>query len=321
MNEPTTVVTRRWHLPLHLFALLALLGVPAQLRAQTRVTGRATAAGTSQPIADVVVRVVGTQVATRTNNEGRFTLTAPSESGRLAFSRLGFNPLEAPYTGTTPVDVTLTAAATKLEEIVTVGYGEKVRATATESVAQVSGEELRQVPSASPEAALGGRAAGVQVTTESGAPGAASAVRIRGVGTVGNTQPLFVVDGLPVGRANSSNGSPLQTINPEDIESISVLKDASAAAVYGVQAANGVVLIQTRRGHAKTPTIEYSGYYGVQNFPKTHSMLNTQQWFDYGQESFDNYNTQFGYTPTQNEARKYTAWLLQNKPSLLARNT
>jgi len=321
MNEPTTIVTRRWHLPLQLLALLALLVLPAQLHAQTRVTGRAIATGTNQPVADVVVRVVGTQVATRTNNEGRFTLTAPAESGRLAFSRLGFNPLEAPYTGTTPVDVTLTAAATKLEEIVTVGYGEKVRATATESVAQVSGEELRQVPSASPEAALGGRAAGVQVTTESGAPGAASAVRIRGVGTVGNTQPLFVVDGLPVGRANSSNGSPLQTINPEDIESISVLKDASAAAVYGVQAANGVVLIQTRRGRAKTPTVEYSGYYGVQNFPKTYSMLNSQQWYDFAQESFTNYNTQFGYAPTSNDARKFTPWFISNWPTISQRNT
>jgi len=321
MNEPTTVVTRRWHPPLHLLALFALLVLPAQLHAQTRVTGRAIAAGTSQPIADVVVRVVGTQVATRTNNEGRFTLTAPSESGRLAFSRLGFNPLEAPYTGTTPVDVTLTAAATKLEEIVTVGYGEKIRATATESVAQVTGEDLRAVPAASPEAALGGRAAGVQVTTESGAPGAAVSVRVRGVGTVGNTQPLFVVDGLPVGRANSPNGSPLQTINPEDIESISVLKDASAAAVYGVQAANGVVLIQTKRGRAKTPTIEYSGYYGVQNFPKKYSMLNPQQWYDFGQESFDNYNAQFGYAPTSTDARKFTPWLVSNWATVSQRNT
>ena len=321
MNEPTTVVTRRWLLPLQLLALFALILLPAQVHAQTRVTGRVVAEGTSQPIADVVVNVVGTQVATRTNNEGRFALTAPAASGTLAFSRLGYGRREVPYSGTTPVDVTLTQAATRLEEVVTVGYGEKIRATATESVAQVTGEDLRAVPAASPEAALGGRAAGVQVTTESGAPGAAVSVRVRGVGTVGNTQPLFVVDGLPVGRANSPNGSPLQTINPEDIESISVLKDASAAAVYGVQAANGVVLIQTKRGRARTPTIEYSGYYGIQNFPKTYSMLNPQQWYEFGQESFDNYNAQFGYDPSSTEARKYTPWLVSNWATVSQRNT
>jgi TonB-dependent starch-binding outer membrane protein SusC len=321
MNEPTTAVARRWLLPLHLLALFAFLLLPAQLHAQTRVTGRVTAQGTNQPIADVVVGVAGTQVATRTNNDGRFTLTAPAAQGTLVFTRLGFNRREAAYTGTTPVDVTLVAAATKLEEVVVVGYGEKIRATATESVAQVSGEDLRRVPAASPEAALGGRAPGVQVTNESGAPGAPVAVRIRGVGTVGNTQPLFVIDGLPVGRANNSVESPLSTINPDDIESISVLKDASAAAVYGVQAANGVVLIQTRRGRAKTPTVEYNGYYGVQNFPKTYQMLNPQQWYDFGQESFTNYNTQFGYAPTSTDARKFTPWLISNWSTISQQNT
>src|SRR5215207_11271594 len=103
MNEPTSVVTRRWHMPLLLLALFTLFILPAQAQAQTRVTGRVTAAGTSQPIADVVVGVVGTQVATRTNNEGRFTLTAPAPAGTLAFSRLGFNRREAAYTGTAPV--------------------------------------------------------------------------------------------------------------------------------------------------------------------------------------------------------------------------
>jgi TonB-dependent starch-binding outer membrane protein SusC len=208
-----------------------------------------------------------------------------------------------------------------VEGVVVVGYGEKVRATLTESVGTISREEIRQVPVASPEVALQGRVSGIHVQSESGNPGAPVAIRIRGVGTVGNTQPLFVVDGLPVGRGADPTTSPLTAINPDDIESISVLKDASAAAIYGVQAANGVVLIQTRRGRSAKPTVEYSAYYGVQNFPKRHRMLNTQQWFDLGQESFDNYNQQFGYTPGNSSYRKYTDWLLAQKPSLLARNT
>jgi TonB-dependent starch-binding outer membrane protein SusC len=315
MSVHTVAVHRKWRVPLLLLAFLTLAATPVW--AQQRVTGRVTAAGTGQPLVAVRVQVVGTSVGTATDAEGRYAITAPSAAGTLAFSRIGFVRRDLPISGPT-LDVQLTAAATKLEEVVVVGYGEKTRATATESVGSVNMEQIRQMPAASPEQTLQGRVSGIQVTSESGAPGAPVAVRIRGVGTVGNTQPLYVVDGLPVGRGNSSVASPLQTINPEDIESISVLKDASAAAIYGVQAANGVVLIQTRRGHAKTPTVEYSGYYGVQNFPKRYEMLNTQQWFDLGQESFDNYNKQFNYAPGSNNARKFTQWLVDRKSALIA---
>jgi TonB-dependent starch-binding outer membrane protein SusC len=315
MSVHTVAVQSKWRVPLLVLALVTLAVTPAH--AQQRVTGRVTAAGAGAPLVAVRVQVVGTTVGTATDAEGRYSITAPSASSVLAFSRIGFVRRELPISGPT-LDVQLTATATKLEEVVVVGYGEKTRATATESVGSVSGEQIRQIPAASPEQTLQGRVSGIQVTTESGAPGAPVAVRVRGVGTVGNTQPLYVVDGLPVGRGNSASGSPLSTINPEDIESISVLKDASAAAIYGVQAANGVVLITTRRGTAKTPTVEYSGYYGVQNFAKRYDMLNTQQWFDLGQESFDNYNRQFGYAPTSNNARKFTQWLLDRKSALIS---
>ena len=317
MYEPTVAVHRKWRAPLLLLALLTVASA-APAYAQQKVTGRVTAAGTGAPLVAVQVQAVGTTVGAATNADGRYTLTVPATATTLAFSRLGFNRREIPIAGQSTIDVQMNTVATKLEEVVVVGYGEKTRATATESVGSVSREEINQVPAASPEQTLQGRVSGIQVTSESGAPGSAVAVRVRGVGTVGNTQPLYVVDGLPVGRGNSSNGSPLQTINPEDIESISVLKDASAAAIYGVQAANGVVLITTRRGHAKTPTVEYSGYYGIQNFPKRYEMLNTQQWFALGQESFDNYNKQFGYAPGSSNARRYTDWLIQREPSLIS---
>jgi TonB-dependent starch-binding outer membrane protein SusC len=316
MSEPNVRIDRQW---LPTLALLLLCVAPAQ--AQHQVSGRVTTGPTGQPLSGVQVAVRGTSVNGLTGADGRYTLTAPSSSGVLVFARIGYARQVVPFEGQSVVDAVLSPTAIDVEGVVIVGYGEKVRATLTESVGTISREEIRQVPVASPEVAIQGRVSGVQVQSESGNPGAPVSIRIRGVGTVGNTQPLFVVDGLPVGRGADPTSSPLTTINPDDIESISVLKDASAAAIYGVQAANGVVLIQTRRGRSAKPTIEYSAYYGVQNLPKRYQMLNTQQWFDLGQESFDNYNQQFGYTPANTEYRKYTDWLLAQKPSLLARNT
>lgn len=316
MSEPTVVGHARWRVPLFFLAVLSFLATaPAQAQ-QQRITGRVTSAA-GAPVPDVRVDAVGTQVSARTNETGQFTILAPSTATTLAFTRIGFARQEQTIQGRTTINVVMAPTATKLEEVVVVGYGEKIRATATEVVGTVTGEQLRQVPVASPEAAIQGRVSGIQVQSQSGAPGAPVSVRVRGVGTVGNTQPLFVVDGLPIGRGNSALGSPLSTINPDDIESISVLKDASAAAIYGVQAANGVVLITTRKGNAKTPTVEYNGYYGVQNFAKRFQMLNPQQWFDLGQESFDNYNAQFGFAPGSANARKFTTYLLGRKQELV----
>jgi TonB-dependent starch-binding outer membrane protein SusC len=319
MPEPTVSSYRISGVSLAL--LMLLLSSSTATAQQLRISGRVTAFGTGAPVSDVRVELRGSTIAARTDSAGRYTLTSPATTGVLVFSRLGFVRHEAPFNGQTTVDASLTPAAAVLGGIVVVGYGQKSRETLTESVGTISSEEIRQVPVASPEVAIQGRVSGIQVQSESGAPGAPVSIRVRGVGTVGNTQPLFVIDGLPVGRGADPMGSPLATINPEDIESISVLKDASAAAVYGVQAANGVVLIQTRRGRSREPSFEYTAYYGVQNLHKRFDMLNTEQWFALGQEAFDNYNEQFGYAPSSNEARKFTQWLLDRKPSLLARNT
>jgi TonB-linked SusC/RagA family outer membrane protein len=304
---------------LAVLALLLLCAAPA--RAQQQISGRVTAAGTGEPISGVRVAVRGTSASVHTDANGRYALVAPSSSGVLVFVRIGFARQAVPFEGQTEVNAVLAPTAIDLEGPVVVAYGEKSRATLTESVGTVSIDEIQQVPVASPEVAIQGRVSGIQVQSESGNPGAPIAVRMRGIGTVGNTQPLYVIDGLPVGRGGDPTSSPLATINPDDIESISVLKDASAAALYGVQAANGVVLIQTRRGRADKPTVEYRTYAGVQNFSKRYRMLNSAQWFDLGQESFDNYNAQFGYTPDSSSYRKYSAWLLAQEPDLLARNT
>jgi TonB-linked SusC/RagA family outer membrane protein len=143
----------------------------------------------------------------------------------------------------------------------------------------------------------------VQITSSDGAPGSPVAIRVRGVGTVGNAQPLFVIDGIPIGNGGGDYTNPLSTINPNDIENISVLKDASSAAIYGMRAANGVVLITTKRGRSGKPRVNFDAYYGIQQFPKRLDMLNSQQLISLAQEAADNYNTQFGYTPDNENYR------------------
>ncbi|HEV2121789.1 MAG TPA: SusC/RagA family TonB-linked outer membrane protein, partial [Chloroflexota bacterium] len=232
--------------------------------------------------------------------------------------------LRVPFNGQNVLDAQMATEATQLEGIVVIGYGERARANLTESVGTVSAQEIQRVTVASPDAAIQGRVTGVQVTTESGTPGAPVAMRIRGVGTVGNTQPLFVIDGVPVGKGASANQSPLATINPNDIESISILKDASAASVYGMQAANGVVLITTRRGRLGAPTIRYDGYTGVQQMPRYYDVLSTEEWLALQQEAIDANNAFFGRTPSDPAFLQLPPQLRQGAPEraeLLGRNT
>jgi TonB-linked SusC/RagA family outer membrane protein len=302
--------------------LALLLASVASVQAQQqRITGRVTATGTGDPLPGVQIVVQGTKVGVVTNGDGRYLLTAPSGTSTLVFTLLGYSTKSIPINGQSVIDTDLEVRAVAMNEIVVIGYGQKSKANVTEAVSQVTAAQLSRVSVASPEAAIEGHASGILVTPESGIPGAPVSIRIRGVGTVGNAQPLFIVDGLPVGMADNSTSSPLGTLNPSDIESISVLKDASAAAIYGVQAANGVVLIKTKRGALGKPTITYNAYTGIQNFPKTYQMLSSQQWYDFAQEAYNNYNTQHGYKPGDGSYQQFKQYLVDNKPTLVARNT
>ena len=302
-----------------LFTMLLFLAGAADAQAQHAIAGRVTADLGGEPLSGVEVRHEGGQAATLTDADGRYRLVVPSTSGALVFSLLGYGTTRVEFDGQTVLNVTMSISAVELEGMVVIGYGEKSRLTLTESVGTVSDQQITATPIASPEVALQGRISGVQVSSQSGAPGAPVSVRIRGIGTVGNTQPLFVVDGIPVGRGSDPLQSPLATMNPNDIESISVLKDASAAAVYGVQSANGVVLITTKRGQFGKPTIRYDGYMGIQRMPKTYDMLTTAEWLQLTQAGYDNYNEQYGYTPDQGEYQELHP-LLQD-PSLMSTTT
>jgi TonB-dependent SusC/RagA subfamily outer membrane receptor len=219
--------------------LLMMLYAPwALAQDNVTVTGKVTSQENNSALPGVNVVVKGSTTGTTTGADGSYTISAPSGS-TLVFSFIGFVNEEVAIGNRTTVNVSLVSDIQALSEVVVIGYGEKSRKLLTESIGTVDAAEVQRLPIASPDQAIQGRVSGVQVTSVDGTPGSPVAIRIRGVGTTGNTQPLFVIDGIPVGNAEGMNTNPLTTINPSDIENISVLKDASAAAVYGVRAPTG----------------------------------------------------------------------------------
>jgi TonB-dependent starch-binding outer membrane protein SusC len=265
------------------------------------VSGTVTASddGTALPGVNIIVK--GTASGIITDADGEYNLSVPANA-TLVFSYVGYQTKEIEVGNQSTINVVLEPDLTSLEEVVIIGYGEKSRRLMTESIGTVDAQEINKVPISSADQALQGRISGVQVTSVDGTPGSPVSIRVRGVGTVGNTQPLFVIDGIPVGNNSGSNPNgptinPLSTINPADIESISVLKDASASAVYGVRAANGVVLITTKRGKTGKPTINFDGYYGVQNIRELNEYNNTSQWLALTQDAYNNFNAQEGLVP------------------------
>ncbi|MBO0933870.1 SusC/RagA family TonB-linked outer membrane protein [Fibrella aquatilis] len=272
--------------------LSAFLGLAGTVHAQNRIlTGRVTDAGDNKGLPGVNVLIKGSAVGTTTNTEGNFQLNLPNGATTLVFSSVGYTAQETAIGNSSVLNITLQADTRSLNEVVVVGYGQKNSRKLTESIGTVQAKDITRLPVASPEAAIQGRVSGVQITNVDGTPGGPVAIRIRGVSTVGNNQPLFVVDGVPIGDGTGNQ------INPADIENISVLKDASSASIYGLRASNGVILITTKRGKSGKPRVNFDVYSGVQNFPKFYEMNSTAQYVALAQESFDNANNQSGAKP------------------------
>ncbi len=253
---------------------------------QGRVTG---ADGAALPGVTVLVR--GTSTGTTTGADGSFNFNAP-EGSTLLFSFVGFVSQSVVVTSANAANVAVTMRETAqgLGEVVVVGYGTQQRSDVTGAISTVSGAAIASQPVADPTQALQGRAAGVTVTQNSGAPGGAggTSVRIRGISSAGNNSPLYVVDGFPLPTSDSNGNAvenQLNSINPNDIESIDVLKDASATAIYGVRAANGVVIITTKRGKAGSSNISVDGYRGFQQVWRRLDLLNSQQYATINNES------------------------------------
>ena len=243
-------ITMKRYLIIMMFSVVSVLAMAQR----TDVTGRVTD-GSGEPLAGVFVLEKDTDNGTSTDASGRYSIKVPSDAS-LIFTSIGFKELIVPVSGYTIIDITLEEDSQMLDETVVIGYGSQKSRDLTAPIVNIKGDDLTRHVASSPMSGIQGRVPGVQITG-SGAPGASPSVKIRGSGSIGDyAQPLYIVDGAFVDN--------LDFISPNDIEDMTVLKDASASAIYGVRAANGVVIITTRHGTKGAPAILYDGYVGVQ---------------------------------------------------------
>lgn len=252
---------------------------------QSTVTGLVTSLDDNQPILGANVTIKGTSNGTSTDFDGAFSIENVSPDDILVFSFLGFETLEVAVGNQTQINVQLETDTQSLDEVVVIGYGTMRKSDVTGSLTSVSAKSFEQQPLTRIDQALQGRAAGVSVTQNSGAPGAGFKIRIRGANSIsGNNAPLYVVDGMVVGDINS--------INVNDVQSMEVLKDASATAIYGSRGANGVVLITTKKGKKGTSRVEFESYFGIANVAQSLSFMTPAEFaegvnFAEGQEIYD----------------------------------
>ena len=268
------------------FTLCPLPAVASSLAQQqtVKVTGQVVDQD-GEPLIGATVKVKGTNVATVTNLDGEFEVNA-SSNATLVISYIGYKDLEIAVRGRSALgEIKLESDAVGLEQVVVVGYGVQKKADLTGSVAVVNAEELKRVSNSNISTMLEGKVAGVQITSD-GQPGADPSVRIRGIGSFGSTAPLYVVDGVPMGTT-------IRDFSPNDIETIQVLKDASAGAIYGSRAANGVVIITTKNGKKDQPLkVDYKGYFGIDKIPSsTYDIMDANQYSQYLGQACSNSGT------------------------------
>jgi TonB-linked SusC/RagA family outer membrane protein len=292
--------------------LIVSLFLPGALAAQTgRLTGTVVDSAQSQPIVGARVMVTGTQIGSLTGPDGRYTVGAiPVGSQSITIQRLGFAPVTRTVVitagGVTTLNVTMLAQSVRLAEVVSVGYGTQRARDIAGSVTNVTTEALESAPISSIDQLIQGTAPGVQVTTASGEPGGALSIRIRGTASItGNSEPLYVIDGFPIendiegssagngGRDRTTPPNPLVTLNPSDIESISILKDASATSIYGARGANGVVIITTKQGKGSKPQFSLDMSSGAMQLAKRYDLLDAAGYMDYANAYGENSSQPF----------------------------
>lgn len=292
-----------------LLAALLAGSLPAVSQTTDRIAGVVTEADNGAPVIGATVRVKGSRVGAITNSKGQFVITVPRSAKTITVSYIGMKNCDV--TICPNMQVRMQSNSHALDDVVVVAYGAQQKRNITSAVASVKADQLSATPATSLEQALRGKAAGVSITQATGAPGGAFSINIRGVSSYSaGTQPLYVVDGIPVissdvtyaGGYQSNQVSGIADINPSDIESIDVLKDASAAALYGSRASNGVILITTKRGQAEKTKVTLSSYVGWQKLPGTLEYLGTSDYIAARNEAIDNYNKSYGGTLAHVEA-------------------
>ncbi len=251
-----------------IFLCLLFLGISLQLAGQT-VSGTVVD-DKGESVIGATILVKGSSLGVTTDIDGSYSIKVNSLSDTLMISYVGYQTQIIPISLRDRIDITMQIESNELDEVVVVGYGRQKKLLVTGAISTVTEEQIKAVPILRVEQALQGRTPGVQVSATSGQPGDEPTVRIRGVGTTKDAKPLYVVDGLAVGG--------IDYLNPGDIESMNVLKDAASAAIYGSRAANGVILITTKSGSAGKTNVSYDTYYGIQNVAKSLDMLNAEEY-------------------------------------------
>jgi TonB-dependent starch-binding outer membrane protein SusC len=262
-----------------LWIVCLLLHIGNNAFAQTKVIGKIINERTSAPTSGATITVKNTTRTAVADEEGRFTIDA-SAGEVLVITMVGYVKKEITIGKTNTIQVKLSESSSTMDDVVVIGYGKVKRKDVTGSISSVTGEDLRRSQPTTIDQALQGKVAGVMVQQVSGQPGGGVAIQVHGVSSItGNNSPLYVIDGviIPPPGDPGTGSNPLNTINPSEIESIDVLKDASATAIYGSQATNGVIVITTKRGRVAAPSISYDGYFGYQQIPKKLPTVNLQE--------------------------------------------
>ncbi|MCX7636721.1 MAG: TonB-dependent receptor [Cyclobacteriaceae bacterium] len=283
---------RIFYKKVHLATLVLLVSLSTGLLAQSRtVSGRVLSSDDGAPVPGVNVLEKGTNNGVVTDSDGRFSIRVGSPNSVLVFSFVGYATQEVAVGNQTTIDVTLQVQVSSLEEVVVIGYGQVEKKDLTGSIVSVNQASFNKGVMASPQDLLVGKVAGVVVTQGSGAPGSGAQIRIRGGSSVNaSNDPLIVVDGFPLdnsGVAGMSNS--LSTINPNDIETITVLKDASATAIYGARASNGVIIITTKKGAVGKPTLNYNAQVSLSTLARKAEVLTGDEYRDLIQGLVGNY--------------------------------
>lgn len=253
-----------------LFLFFYLLFIPA-LWAQINVSGKVTNSA-GEPAIGATVAVKGTRIATSADNQGIYNLSIPRKSATLIFTLVGMQPVERSISSSGTTDVVFQASDNVMNEVVVVGYGTQRKSNITGAISSVRAKELENVPNGRIEQALQGRISGVTVMQNSGQPGSPSTIRVRGITTFNDNNPLWVVDGVVVDAGG------IGYLNQSDIESIEVLKDAASASIYGTRAAGGVILVTTKKGRSGKLLVSYNGFYGTSAPSKILELLNATQY-------------------------------------------
>lgn len=275
-------------------AFLFLLMIPISLMAQRTITGKVTASEDGTPLIGATVMVVGSSTGTITDVNGDYTIEVASNEDVLSFRYVGYISREVTVDAQSMIHVSLNLDITQVDEVVVTGYAVQKKKDLTGAISVVTSKDIKKANANSLSRALQGRAAGVTIMSTSGRPGADMNIRVRGVGSINNdAQPLVVIDGMITGT------SALDGMNPEDIESLSILKDAAAAAIYGAQSSNGVILVETKKGKSGKLNVDFSTRLGVSNIPRRMDIMNSDEYIDYYTKAYDTHNSRFFQDPTQ----------------------